>query len=78
MNRRGRQPALWCHSLVYAIKCMLCLMIKNWTPIKFSKKHAFRLPRIFSKNFDQIIVHFIPFCKGELFKTSVNSERKTD
>ena len=57
---------------------MLGLMKKVGLPIKFSKKHSFRLPRVFLKKFIQLIAHFIPFCKVEILKTSVKSELNID
>ena len=56
----------------------VCVMKKIGLPIKFSKRHDLRLPRIFSKKFAQLIAHFIQFCKVDLFETSVKSERKTE
>ena len=125
INRRGRQPALLCHSHCHSLRfleklavyknislfCLnywpkksflprllyfvtvscfqLSLLIisesicfvsckKVGLPIKFSKKHALRLPGTFPKKFAQLIAHFIPFCKVEFFETSVRSEQKTD
>ena len=50
---------------------MLCLMRKNWASNKIFQEAC-----LVSKKFAQLIAHFVPFCKVELFETSVKSDWK--
>ena len=53
-------------------------MRKNWASNKVFQETCLKASKHFSKKFAQLIAHFIPFCKVEIFETSVRSERKSD
>ena len=52
-------------------------MGKNWAFNKSFQEPCLKASKNFSKKFAQLIDHFTPFCKIELFEISVKKERKT-